>query len=84
MIVFEELYSRRNRVRTHIVFFLYHALYLNVDFLSFTPKKNINTLLYGNKKYKKDVKTYILNQTINYINKSKRFEKKTNDDQAET
>ena len=42
---------------------------LNVDFLSFTPNKIINTLLYGNKKYKKDVNTYILNQTINYINK---------------
>ncbi len=56
---------------------------LNVDILSFTPNKIINTLLYGNKKYKKDVNTYILNQTINYINKSKRFEKKTDDDQAE-
>ena len=56
---------------------------LNVDILSFTPNKITNTLLYGNKKYKKDVNTYILNQTINYINKSKRFEKKTDDDQAE-
>ena len=26
---------------------------LNLDFLSFTPKKIIETLLYGNKKYKK-------------------------------
>ena len=56
---------------------------LNVDILSFTPNKIINTLLYGNKKYKKDVNTYILNQTINYIDKSKRFEKKPDDDQAE-
>ena len=56
---------------------------LNVDILSFTPNKIINTLLYGNKKYKTDINTYILNQTINYINKSKRFEKKTDDDQAE-
>lgn len=56
---------------------------LNDDILSLTPKKIINTLLYGNKKYKKDVNTYILNQTINYINKSKRFEKKIDDDQAE-
>ena len=56
---------------------------LNVDILSFTPNKIINTLLYGNNKYKKDVNTYILNQTINYINKSKRFENKTDDDQAE-
>ena len=52
---------------------------LNVDI--HTPK-TIDTLLYGNKKYKKDVNTDILNQTINYINKSKRFEKKTYDDQA--
>ena len=29
----------------------------------------------------KNVNTYILNQTIHYINKSKRFEKKTDDDQ---
>ena len=53
---------------------------LNIDILSFTPKKTINTLLYGNKMYKKEINTYILNQTINYINKSKRFEKKTDDD----
>ena len=56
---------------------------LNIDILSFTPQKTVNTLLYGNKKYKKEINTYILNQTINYINKSKRFEKKTDDDQAE-
>ena len=56
---------------------------LNVDIVSFTPNSIINTLLYGTKKYKIDVNTYILNQTINYINKSKRFEKKTDDDQAE-
>ena len=58
---------------------------LNVNFNLFTPKKVIETLLYGNKMYKKDVNTYILNQTITYINKSKRFEKKTDgDDNAET
>ena len=57
---------------------------INLDVLSFTPKNIINTLLYGNNKYRKDVNTYILNQTINYINKSKRFEKKIDDDQAET
>ena len=58
---------------------------LNVNFNLFTPKKLIETLLYGNKKYKRDVNTYILNQTIAYINKSKeRFAKKTDDDHAET
>ena len=57
---------------------------LIVNFNLFTPKKMIETLLYGNKKYKRDVNTYILNQTIAYINKSKRFEKKTDDDHAET
>ncbi len=57
---------------------------LNVNVNLFTPNKMIETLLYGNKKYKRDVNTYILNQTIAYINKSKRFEKKTDDDHAET
>ena len=56
---------------------------LNVDIRLFKAKKTIEILLYGNKKYKKVVNTYILNQTINYINKSKRFEKKNDDDQAE-
>ena len=56
---------------------------LNIDIRLFTPKRTIDILLYGNKKYKKVVNTYILNQTINYISKSKRFEKKTDDDQAE-
>ena len=55
---------------------------INIDLHSFTPKMVIKTLLYGNKKYKKDVNTYILNETINYIHKSKRFVKKTDDDQA--
>ena len=54
----------------------------NVDFHSFTPNMIIKTLLYGNKKYKKDFNAFILSQTINYINKSKRFEKATDDDQA--
>ena len=44
----------------------------------------IETLLCGNKKYKRDVNTYILNKTIAYINKSKRFEKKTDDDHVGT
>ena len=57
---------------------------INFNLNSFTPKKMIEVLLYGNKKYKNDVNTYILNQTITYINSSKRFEKKTEDDQAET
>ena len=57
---------------------------LNDNPNDFTTKKIIEILLYGNKKYKKDVNTYILNQTITYINKSKRFETKTDDDQAET
>ena len=52
------------------------------DFHSFKPKLILKTLLYGNKKYTKDINTYILNKTINYINRSKRFEKKTDDDQA--
>ena len=43
---------------------------LNVNPTVFTPKKIIEILLYGNKKYKKGVNTYILNQTIAYINKS--------------
>ena len=55
---------------------------INVDFHLFTPKMITNTLFYRNKKYKNDVNTYILNQTINCINKSKRFEKATDDDQA--
>ena len=55
---------------------------LNLNLNLFTPKKMIETLLYGNKKYKRDVNTYILNQTIAYINKSKRFDKKTDDDHA--
>ena len=57
---------------------------LNLNLNLFTPKKMIETLLYGNKRYKRDVNTYILNQTIGYINKSKRFEKKPDDDHAET
>ena len=57
---------------------------LNVNFTLFTPKKMVQTLLYGKKMYTKDVNTYILNQTILYINKSKRFEKKTDVDDAET
>ena len=55
---------------------------INADFHSFSPKNIIKTLLYGDKKYTKDVNTYILNQTINYIKKSKRFEKSLDDDQA--
>ena len=55
---------------------------INADILSFSPKTILNTLLYGNKKYNKDINTYILNQTIQYIKKSKRFEKTTDDDQA--
>ena len=57
---------------------------LNVNPNVFTPKKIIEILLYGNKTYKKDVNTYILNQTIAYINKSKRFESKNVNDQSET
>ena len=55
---------------------------LNCDFSFFDSKKIFQTLLYGNKKYNKVINTYILNQTINYIYKSKRFEKKSDDDQA--
>ena len=55
---------------------------INADFHSFNPKTIVKILLYGNKKYKKDVNTYILNQTINYIKSSKRFEKAIDDDQA--
>ena len=40
----------------------------------------IETLLYGNKKYKYDDNKFILNQTIAYIIKSKRFDKKDDDD----
>ena len=51
------------------------------------PARGLNPRPHGCKAnalpHKKDVNTYILNQTINYINKSKRFEKKTDDDQAE-
>ena len=53
---------------------------LSADFLSFSPKYVLKTLLYANKKYKKDVNTYILNQTINFIKNSKRFEKSLDDD----
>ena len=42
---------------------------INVDFHSFTPKVFIKILLYGNKKYKKDVNTYILNQTGGVLGK---------------
>ena len=56
---------------------------LNVNLNSFPPKKIIRTLLYGIKKYKYDDNRYILNQTIDYVIKSKRFDKQI-DDQAVT
>ena len=52
------------------------------DFHSFSPTNIIKTLLYGDKKYTKDVNTYILNHTINYIKNSKRFKKSLDDHQA--
>ena len=55
---------------------------MNANFHPFIPKTIFKTLLYGNRKYNKDVNTYILNQTINYIKNSKRFEKALDDDQA--
>ena len=53
---------------------------INDGFLSFSPTNIVKTLLYGNKKYKNDVNTYILNQTIIFIKNSKRFEKTLDDD----
>lgn len=50
----------------------------NVDLHSFTPKMIIKNPII----YQKYANTYILNETINYINKSKIFEKKTDDDQV--
>ena len=56
---------------------------INDDFHSFSSTRIVKTLLYGNKKYKNDVNTYILNQTINFIKNSKRFEKALDDDDVE-
>jgi hypothetical protein len=52
---------------------------LNVNLNSYSPKKRIRTLLYGIKKYKYEENRYILNQTIAYIIKSKRFDKQNDD-----
>ena len=48
---------------------------ISFDILSFKSKAIIKNILYGNKKYNKDINTYILNETINFIKRSKRFEK---------
>ena len=49
------------------------------DILSFKPKTIVKILLYGSKKYNNDTNTYILNETINFIKKSKRFDKVNGD-----
>ena len=48
---------------------------ISFDILSFKPETIIKILLYGNKSYNNDINTYILNETITFIRKSKRFEK---------
>ena len=45
------------------------------DLLSLNPNIIVKTLLYGNSRYTKEVNTFILNETIVFIKKSKRFEK---------
>ena len=52
------------------------------DILSFNPNTIVKTLLYGNKRYKKDVNTFILNQTIDFIKMSKRFDKANDADDS--